>query len=165
MNPKSLKEIIDTTSGMLTGVLSTMLLYLFKSSDSLGQFKELIPFFVGLLVLLLSLLLIALNKSKIDKKKDQKTIEYKKEIKEKIETCSKIIKEEKDDSVYRKVAEENLASLLKKDMQLLDEIEMERAALNRDSEESVLIISSYMEKIKSTVAKQSKGKESKTHDE
>ncbi|HFX7245027.1 TPA: hypothetical protein ACIGUS_004892 [Escherichia coli] len=160
MNPKSLKEIIDTTSGMLTGVLSTMLLYLFKSSDSLGQFKELIPFFVGLLVLLLSLLLIALNKSKIDKKKDQKTIEYKKEIKEKIETCSKIIKEEKDDSVYRKVAEENLASLLKKDMQLLDEIEMERAALNRDSEESVLIISSYMEKIKSTVAKQSK-----THDE
>ncbi|MCL0914200.1 hypothetical protein [Escherichia coli] len=159
MNPKSLKEIIDTTSGMLTGVLSTMLLYLFKSSDSLGQFKELIPFFVGLLVLLLSLLLIALNKSKIDKKKDQKTIEYKKEIKEKIETYSKIIKEEKDDSVYRKVAEENLASLLKKDMQLLDEIEMERAALNRDSEESVLIISSYMEKIKSTVAKQSK-----THD-
>ncbi|EFJ3142489.1 hypothetical protein [Escherichia coli] len=159
MNPKSLKEIIDTTSGMLTGVLSTMLLYLFKSSDSLGQFKELIPFFVGLLVLLLSLLLIALNKSKIDKKKDQKTIEYKKEIKEKIETCSKIIKEEKDDSVYRKVAEENLASLLKKDMQLLDEIEMERAALNRDSEESVLIISSYMEKIKSTVAKQSKGKQ------
>ncbi|MCP5781288.1 hypothetical protein NL379_27600, partial [Klebsiella pneumoniae] len=82
MNPKSLKEIIDTTSGMLTGVLSTMLLYLFKSSDSLGQFKESIPFFVGLLVLLLSLLLIALNKSKIDKKKDQKTIEYKKEIKE-----------------------------------------------------------------------------------
>ncbi len=160
MNPKSLKEIIDTTSGMLTGVLSTMLLYLFKSSDSLGQFKELIPFFVGLLVLLLSLLLIALNKSKIDKKKDQKTIEYKKEIKEKIETCSKIIKEEKDDSVYRKVAEENLASLLKKDMQLLDEIEMERAALNRDSEESVLIISSYMEKKNSTVAKQSK-----THDE
>ncbi len=159
MNPKSLKEIIDTTSGMLTGVLSTMLLYLFKSSDSLGQFKELIPFFVGLLVLLLSLLFIALNKSKIDKKKDQKTIEYKKEIKEKIETCSKIIKEEKDDSVYRKVAEENLASLLKKDMQLLDEIEMERAALNRDSEESVLIISSYMEKIKSTVAKQSKGKQ------
>ncbi|HBR0143940.1 TPA: hypothetical protein L9G22_005704 [Klebsiella pneumoniae] len=159
MNPKSLKEIIDTTSGMLTGVLSTMLLYLFKSSDSLGQFKELIPFFVGLLVLLLSLLLIALNKSKIDKKKDQKTIEYKKEIKEKIETCSKIIKEEKDDSVYRKVAEENLASLLKKDMQLLNEIEMERAALNRDSEESVLIISSYMEKIKSTVAKQSKGKQ------
>lgn len=159
MNPKSLKEIIDTTSGMLTGVLSTMLLYLFKSSDSLGQFKELIPFFVGLLVLLLSLLLIALNKSKIDKKKDQKTIEYKKEIKEKIETCSKIIKEEKDDSVYRKVAEENLASLLKKDMQLLDEIEMERAALNRDSEESDLIISSYMEKIKSTVAKQSKGKQ------
>ena len=159
MNPKSLKEIIDTTSGMLTGVLSTMLLYLFKSSDSLGQFKELIPFFVGLLVLLLSLLLIALNKSKIDKKKDQKTIEYKKEIKEKIETCSKIIKEEKDDSVYRKVAEENLAALLKKDMQLLDEIEMERAALNRDSEESVLIISSYMEKIKSTVAKQSKGKQ------
>lgn len=159
MNPKSLKEIIDTTSGMLTGVLSTMLLYLFKSSDSLGQFKELIPFFVGLLVLLLSLLLIALNKSKIDKKKDQKTIEFKKEIKEKIETCSKIIKEEKDDSVYRKVAEENLASLLKKDMQLLDEIEMERAALNRDSEESVLIISSYMEKIKSTVAKQSKGKQ------
>ncbi len=159
MNPKSLKEIIDTTSGMLTGVLSTMLLYLFKSSDSLGHFKELIPFFVGLLVLLLSLLLIALNKSKIDKKKDQKTIEYKKEIKEKIETCSKIIKEEKDDSVYRKVAEENLASLLKKDMQLLDEIEMERAALNRDSEESVLIISSYMEKIKSTVAKQSKGKQ------
>ncbi|MCP5693734.1 hypothetical protein NL287_25995, partial [Klebsiella pneumoniae] len=114
---------------------------------------------VGLLVLLLSLLLIALNKSKIDKKKDQKTIEYKKEIKEKIETCSKIIKEEKDDSVYRKVAEENLASLLKKDMQLLDEIEMERAALNRDSEESDLIISSYMEKIKSTVAKQSKGKQ------
>lgn len=159
MNPKNLKELIDTTSGILTGILSTILLYSFKDSDFLGQYKESIPFVVGLLVLLLSLAIMAFNKNKIDEKKNKKTIEYKKEIKEKIETCSKIIKDEKDDSAYRKAAEENLVSLLKKDMQLLDEIEMERAALNKNSEDSDLIISSYMEKIKSTVTKRGQSNE------
>lgn len=153
MNPKNLKEIIDTASGILTGVLSTIILYACKEWVLLDKYKESIPAVVGALVLVISLCLMAYNKKEIDDKKEKKTIDYKKEIAEKIERYTNIVREEKDDSAYKKTAEENLTALLKKDMALLEEMEMEREALNRDSELSDSIISSYMGKLKATMTK------------
>ncbi|HGU6358694.1 TPA: hypothetical protein ACNAEZ_000863 [Citrobacter farmeri] len=154
MKPKTLKEIIDTTSGLLTGFLSTILLYVFKNMDWLGQYKEFIPTIVGVVVLFASLLIISINKRKIDKKEKEKNAEYKNEIKEKINTYSRIINEQKEDCAYKKAAEEHLISLLKKDMNGINEIEVEIEALRRDSTESETLMVSYMEKIKSAITKQ-----------
>lgn len=153
MKPKSLKEIIDTTSGVLTGFLSTALLYVLKDTPWVQEYKEAIPLTVGIIVLLLSLLLIFINKRSIDNKEKQKTVEYKAELKEKIESYSQIIKEEKNDSAYKKAVEENLILLLKKDMSLIEEIEMERVSLKRDSDESDSLIISYMKKVKESATK------------
>lgn len=154
MKPKSLKEIIDAISGVLTGFLSTALLYALKDTLWAQEYKEAIPLAVGIIVLLLSLLLIFINKRNIDNKEKQKTVEYKAELKEKIESYSQIIKEEKNDSGYKKAVEENLILLLKKDMSLIEEIEMERISLKRDSDESDSLIMSYMKKVKDSATKQ-----------
>lgn len=158
MKPKTLKEIIDTTSGILTGFLSTLFLYVFKNMDWLEQYKVFIPTVVGVVVLLISLLLIAINKRKIDAKEKEKSTEYKREIKDKINTYSKIINEQKDDCAYKKAAEEHLINLLKKDMNTINEIEAEIETLRRDSTESGSIMVSYMEKVKNTVTKKEKNK-------
>ena len=108
---------------------------------------------MGVTVLLISLLLIAINKRKIDAKEKEKNAEYKKEIKDKISTYSKIINEQKEDCAYKKAAEEHLIALLKKDMNTINEIEVEIESLRRDSTESGTIMVSYMEKVKNTVSK------------
>jgi hypothetical protein len=154
MKPKNLKEIIDSISGVLTGFLSTVLLYVLKDTLWVQKYKEAIPLAVGVIILLLSLLLIFMNKRSIDNKEKQKTVEYKAELKEKIESYSQIIKEEKNDSAYKKAVEENLILLLKKDMDLIEEIEMERVSLKRDSDESDSLIMSYMKKVKESATKQ-----------
>ncbi|EEX1775528.1 hypothetical protein ABIX96_004931 [Escherichia coli] len=154
MKPKNLKEIIDSISGVLTGFLSTVLLYVLKDTLWVQKYKEAIPLAVGVIILLLSLLLIFMNKRSIDNKEKQKTAEYKTELKEKIEFYSQIIKEEKNDSAYKKAAMENLTQLLKKDMDLIEEIEMERVSLKRDSDESDSLIMSYIKKVKESATKQ-----------
>ena len=154
MKPKNLKEIIDSISGVLTGFLSTVLLYVLKDTLWVQKYKEAIPLAVGVIILLLSLLLIFMNKRSIDNKEKQKTVEYKAELKEKIESYSQIIKEEKNDSAYKKAVEENLILLLKKDMDLIEEIEMEWVSLKRDSDESDSLIMSYMKKVKESATKQ-----------
>ena len=49
---------------------------------------------------------------------------------------------------------ENLTQLLKKDMDLIEEIEMERVSLKRDSDESDSLIMSYIKKVKESATKQ-----------
>ncbi|EPM6630105.1 hypothetical protein ACTOJH_004872 [Escherichia coli] len=154
MKPKNLKEIIDSISGVLTGFLSTVLLYVLKDTLWVQKYKEAIPLAVGVIILLLSLLLIFMNKRSIDNKEKQKTAEYKAELKEKINFFSQIIKEEKNDSAYRKTAMEHLTQLLKKDMDLIEEMEMERVSLKRDSDESDSLIMSYIKKVKESATKQ-----------
>lgn len=156
MKPKSLKEIIDSISGLLTGVISSFALYVADKINAVSNYRELIPTAVGVIVLIIGLIAMAVNKNKIDSKEQKKTIEYKNEIKEKMESYSKIIKNEKEDSAYRKAAEEHLVSLLNKDMDLINEMEAERASLKHDSQESDSILMSYMEKLKNTIGKQEK---------
>lgn len=148
MNPATLKKLIDSIAGVLTGLVSSFILYNHTKLGISAENKDNIPAIVGFIIFSLTLLVIFFNKKIIDKKVKKKTEEYKEELKSKVKMYSEIIKEEKDNSEYKKEAEKNLVSLLKKDMALIDEIQQERDVLRHSSEESKSIINEYIDKIK-----------------
>jgi len=84
MNPANLKKIIESMSGLLTGLVSSFILYNHETLGISEKNKDNIPVIVGFVILLIMLLLIFLNKRKIDGKIKVKTKEYKEELASKI---------------------------------------------------------------------------------